>query len=172
MDKMADGVSIDITGLSEVKAKLDALGTTKANRIVRTALKAGAAIAQEAVEYRAPERVDLPSGTALPIGALRADITVQLKESNQGNQTAIIGPGELTIHVAEWVEEGHRLVRGGYSREVIKNGEPIGKYRGPGSEVGTVEPHPFVRKAYEGCREEVAQAIATTLVAEVEKASK
>jgi hypothetical protein len=92
-----------------------------------------------------------------------------MKESDQGNQAAIIQPGELTWHVAEWVESGHRLVRGGYSKET-KPGS--GKYRGSGSEVGSVEAHPFVTPAYEECREEVAQAIAATLVSEIEKASK
>jgi len=164
-----DGFSIDLKGLSEVKAKLDALGTSEAKRIVRKALKVGAAIVQEAVEIRIPARPDLPSGTALPIGALRSDITIKMKESDQGNQAAIVQPGESTWHVAEFVESGHRLVRGGYSKET-KPGS--GKYRGPGSEVGTVDPHPYIRKAYEQTREEAAQAIATTLVTEIEKAAK
>ena len=164
----SDGYSIDIAGLSEVKAKLEALGTSQAKSIVRKALRVGAAIAQEAVEVHIPERPDLPSGTALPPGALKSDIVVKLKESDQGNQAAIITPGDLTIHVAEWVETGHRLVRGGYSRET-KPGS--GKYRGPGSEVGTVEPHAYIREAFEACEKEVAQAIATTLISEVEKAS-
>jgi len=169
---MPDGISIDIAGLAEVKAKLEALGTTQANRIVRKALKAGAAIVQEAIEVRIPARPDLPSGTALPIGALKSDIEIKMKSSDPQNQAAVVQPGELTFHVAEWVETGHRLVRGGYSRELIKNGQGTGKYRGPGTEVGTVPPHEYIREAYEVSREDAALAIATTLITEIEKASK
>lgn len=165
-------MGIDVTGIPELKAKFDALATTRQKLCVRRALQAGAAIEQAAIEYEAPERVDFPSGTALPPGALKADITVKFKTSDQGNQAAIIEPGELTFHVAQWVETGHRLVRGGYSKEVFKNGEGTGKYRGPGREVSQVEAHPFVRKAYERTRSEVEAAIATTLSQEIEKASK
>lgn len=174
---MADGFKV--TGIPELKAKFDQLGTTKAEKCIRTALKAGAEIEKAAIEERAPERPDLPSGTALPPGALKADITVQVKRSDQGNLAAIVQPGELTFHVARWVEEGHRLVRDGYSREVFKDGEGTGKYRGPGRQVTDgkgdlvfVPPHSFVRKAYEATRDQVAEVIATTLSQEIDKATK
>jgi HK97 gp10 family phage protein len=165
-------MGVDITGLTELKAKFDDLSSNAKDRAVRKALQAGAEIEKAAIEYRAPERVDLPSGTALPQGALRADITVKIKRSDQGNLHAVIEPGDLTHHVALWVEEGHRLVRGGYSKEIYRHGEATGKFRGPGTEIATVEAHPFVRPAFEETRTEVEQAIATTLSQEIEKASK
>lgn len=169
---MPDGISFDISGIPEVKAMLDNLSTKEADRIMRTALKAGADIVKEAIEVHAPERPDLPSGTALPIGALKADIKSKVKKVSDDVYVATIEPDEATFHVALFVEEGHRLVRGGYSKEVIKAGENTGKYRGPGQEVGQVEARPFVRPAWEACREEATTAIATTLATEIEKASK
>jgi len=155
---MADGFSIDIKGLAEVKAKLESLGTTEAKKCVRKALKAGATITQSAVEERAPRRPDVPAGTALPPGGLRGDIIIKMKESDQGNQVAVVQPGELTWHVAQWVENGHRLVHGKGKK---------------GTATGTsVKARPFVVPAYEETREQVADVIATTLVTEIDKVSK
>lgn len=165
---MPDGVNIEIKGLAELKAKLEDLGTKTAERCIRTALRAGAEIEREAVASRAPERPDLPSGTALPPGALANDIVVKVKRSDQGNISAIVTPDKLTAHAANWVEYGHRLVEGGRSRVNAKTG----KTSGPGKEVGNVAPHPFIRPAFEATRDEVTQTICTTLASEIEKASK
>jgi HK97 gp10 family phage protein len=176
---MPDGISVEIKGLADLQRKLDALATSTAERCIRTALKAGAEVEKAAIEERIPARPDLPSRTALPIAALKSDISIQMKRSDQGNISAIVGPGEATAHVAEWVEEGHRLVRGGYSREVFKGGEATGKYRGPGHQVTdddgeliNVQPHPYIREAYEATRDEATQAIITVLGSEIEKAAK
>ena len=79
---------------------------------------------------------------------------------------AVVGFGKLTRAVAGWVELGHRLVRGGYSK-VLKNG----KVRGPGRQVGTVAAHPFVRPAYEASVDAANQAFAETFAAEIKKRS-
>jgi HK97 gp10 family phage protein len=139
---MPDGISVDIQGLSELQAKLEQLATSRAERCIRTALKAGAEIEQAAVEDKIPRRLPGAAGTALPEGALKGDISFEIKRSQQGNLAAIVGPGKLTAHVAEWVEEGHRLVKGGYSKET-KPGS--GKYRGPGKEVSQRLIHIFAR---------------------------
>lgn len=158
----SDGITI--TGLTELKAKLAALSDKQGDACIRKALKAGAAIEQAAIEERAPVKDE--TGGQLPPGALKADISVRLTKSENGVMSAIVGPGKLTRHVANWVEYGHRLVRGGYSR-LLANG----KTRGPGTATGTVEAHPFIRTAYEETRDEVSRAIATTLAAEIEAAS-
>jgi HK97 gp10 family phage protein len=162
---MPDGISIDIKGLSETKAMLENLSTTAAERAIRTALRAGAAIEKAAIEELAP--VNETGGGTLPPGALKADIGVTMTRSDQGEISAIVGPGKLTRHVAGWVEYGHRLVRGGRSRLLLN-----GKTKGPGKEVGSVAAHPFIRKAYEATAAEVANTIATVLKDEVTAAAK
>jgi HK97 gp10 family phage protein len=162
---MADeGISIDIAGLTDVKAMLEDLGTKAGERCIRTALRAGAAIEQAAIEERAP--VKDTTGGSLPDGALAADITISMTRSDQGNIAAIVQPGKLTRHVANWVEYGHRLVHGGRSR-LLANG----KTRGPGTQIGTVPAHPFIRPAYEATADQVAKTIADVLADEVTKAA-
>jgi len=161
---MPDGINIEITGLAELKATFESLATKDADRAVLKALKAGAVIEQAAITAAAP--VKDTTGGLLPDGALKSDITISTKRDSQGKPYIIVAPGKYTAHVARWVEYGHRLVRGGYSR-VLKSG----KTRGPGKEVGTVQAHPFIRPAYEESQNAVASAIATTLVEEIEKAA-
>lgn len=165
------GFSVHIDGLRELDRKLSELSTTRAKRIINDGLKAGGAVFQEAIAERAPERPDLPSGDALPPGALKQDIEVKLTKDDTGLPAVVVGPGKFTSHVARWVEYGHRLVRGGYSR-LIKSGRHAGKYRGPGSEVGAVEEHPFIRPGYEAAREAAVQATITTIAKGVEEAAK
>jgi HK97 gp10 family phage protein len=154
---MADGISIDVQGLSELQAKLDALTQKQADRCIRAALKAGAVIEQAAIAERAP--VKDGTGGSLPVGALKLDIIVHLAKDAQGAYSAIIGPGKLTKHVARWVEYGHRIVRGA-------------KLRKGGKHTGDVPAHPFIRPAYEATRQAVTTAICTTLATELEKSSK
>lgn len=168
---MADEfITIHIDGLNEVKEMLDNLAEKEADRIIRKALRAGGVITQDAVQSFAPVRPDLPSGTALPPNALENDITLTVKKINSNQYSAIIQPGKATRHVANFVEYGHRLVRGGYSK-IIKKGRNAGKTRGPGSEVGFVPAHPFVRVAFESTVDKVTELISFVLKAEVTKAA-
>lgn len=160
-----DGISIKVEGLSELQAKLDALTQKQADRCIRTALKAGAVIEQAAIVERAP--IKDGTGGYLPPGALKSDIVIRFMKDVQGAISAKVGPAKLTAHVARWVEYGHRIVQGGRSR-LLANG----KTGGPGKAVGVVEPHPFIRPAYEESRQEVISTICKTLATELEKASK
>jgi HK97 gp10 family phage protein len=159
-----DGISIDIEGLSDLQAKLDDLSTKAGERAIRAALRAGAAIEQAAIIERAP--VKDGTGGVLPEGALKSDIVVKMSRDEQGTIIAIVGPAKLTKWIARLVEYGHRNVRGGVSR-LVK-----GKAKGPGSVIGNVAAHPFIRPAYEASRQAVADAICTTLATEIEAASK
>lgn len=163
-----DGINIEVTGLTELQSKLDELTTKAAERCIRKALKAGAAIEQAAIEERAP--VKDTTGGMLPDGALKSDIVVKMRRDEQGTIIAVVGPDKLTAHVANWVEYGHRLVRGGRSK-LIKSGKNAGKTVGPGKAVGNVPAHPFIRPAYEATRQEVADAICSTLATEIEKSA-
>jgi HK97 gp10 family phage protein len=158
------GFSVDIVGLKELDAKLSEMKEQTAKRIVWEALEAGGAVIQEAVQEVAPMRPDLPSGTALPVGALAADIEIHRGKDDEGNPAVIVGPGKYTSHAARWVEYGHRQVKGGYSK-VLANG----KTRGPGTEVSQVPAYPFIRPAYEASRETAVDVTVLTLADGVQK---
>lgn len=173
-----DGVTITIEGLSDVKAMLETLKTTAADRCIRKALRAGAAIEKDAIETAAPIRPDLPSGTALPPGALANDVTVSIKRVDADNTVAIVHPGKYTKHAANWVEYGHRQVTGGRSKLMDD-----GSTRGSGRQIyvspkkgqvglGTVPAHPYIRPAFESSLQAVTDAMTTTLAEEVTKAAK
>jgi HK97 gp10 family phage protein len=143
------GFSIKVEGFKELDAKLAALGGKAATNVVRDGLRAGGEVIQAAIRDLAPVRPDLPSGTALPPGALARDIELHIGEED-GKPAAIIYPGTETAYAANWVEYGHRMVKGGYSK-VTKSG----RVRGPGRLVMTVwfeknvPAHPFIRPGFE-----------------------
>ena len=157
-----DGISIEVTGLKELQAKLADLSANQANAAIRKALRAEKAEGGTGWQIAAAAPIKDSTGGMLPDGALKHDITIIMSRDDQGQPIAIVQPGKYTRHVARWVEYGHRLIRGGRSR-LLENG----KTKGPGRQVGTVEPHPFIRPAYESSREAVAEAICTTLATEV-----
>jgi HK97 gp10 family phage protein len=159
-----DGISIEIKGLEEIKATFQSLAAKDANKCILTALKAGAVVEQAAITERAP--VKDTSGGLLPDGALKSDVTVTTHRYKDGTPYVTVQPGKYTARVAQWVEYGHRLIRGGYSK-VLKNG----KTKGPGKVIGDVPAHPFIRPAYEASREAVADTIGKTLLAEIEKSA-
>ena len=167
---MPDGFVMTLDSAA-LEKKLKALGTEQANKVMAKAFREGAQVYQAKVSERAPERPELPSGTALPVGALKSDVVIRKAPSNDGPIYEVTF-GSETIHVADWVETGHRLVLGGYSKEVIKNGEHTGKYRGPGKEVAQVEPHPFFREAFEEASPDAEHVISDAITQGIEKATR
>jgi HK97 gp10 family phage protein len=165
------GFTAQVTGLKELDQKLGELGDKAAKRIIRDALKAAGTVFELAVRARAPVRSGGSSGTALPPGALKNDIDSVIGTTDDGGPplpAVIVRPGKYTRRAAEWVEYGHRQVRGGYLKV-----SPSGKQRGPGREIGGPVPaHPFVRPAYEAAREEAAAVCCNELALGVEKAAK
>lgn len=164
------GFSESIVGLKELDEKLSAMATTEAHKVIHDALLEGGKVLQAAIAERAPERPVLPSGTALPPGALKRDIEIHFGKDPDGLPAAIVVPGKYTEHAARWVEYGHRLVRGGYSR-LIKKGRNAGKYRGPGQEVGEVPEHPFIREGYEAARQPAVEVTCQAIAEGIEKAA-
>lgn len=153
------GIGI-IVDTSEFDQYMDQIADpAREKKITRKALRKGAMITRDAIAERAPERPDLPSGTALPIGALANDIVVRSYTGEGGREFVAVQAGKLTDHVAGWVEYGHRLVHGGYS----KLNKQTGKTRGPGSEVGQVPAHPFFRPGAEASADAAATAIIESL---------
>lgn len=176
--QMPPAFTAQIVGLRELDQKLTELKTAQATRIIRDGLKAGGAVFQAAIQERAPERPDVPAGDALPPGALALDIEIHMGKDTTGLPAAIVTPGKYTAHVANMVEYGHRIVRGGYSHQVVRNGKIVG-YRGPGRQLkaadGTlaqVPEHPFIRPAYEAVREEAVAATVKAIADGIEKANK
>jgi HK97 gp10 family phage protein len=137
---------MDTSGFKEI---LDALGEWSGPTLAeaaRAAVRAGAAVIQAAMVEDAPVLEEQTAkSSALSPGALRSDIEVlPVHADKDGEYSTLIGPGKSTQHVAEWVEYGHRLVKGGQSKV-----GPDGRTSGIGHEVGRVKPHPFLRPAYE-----------------------
>lgn len=161
---MADGLDIQVTGLSELLEKLQDLGDKQAKAAMRKALKAGAQIEQAAIIERAPVKVG--NGGILPEGALKSDIVIKFHSDKDGSMTATVGPDKLTARVASLIEYGHRAVTGGYSRLLSS-----GKTRGPGKHVGDVPAYPFIRPSFEATETQVTDAIVSTLVSEIEKSA-
>jgi HK97 gp10 family phage protein len=141
---MMAAFSCRIEGLHALDARLKAMGNAEAKKCIRKALQSGALIMQESIRSRAPVRPDLPSTTALPVGALASDIEIHNLVLDD-NLCVSIGPGSHTAAAADWTEFGHQ-----------RKG-------------GQVPAHPFLRVSYEATREESVAAIVTTLAAEIEK---
>jgi Bacteriophage HK97-gp10, putative tail-component len=152
----------------EMEAYFTALANPeRCKKMKRKALRKGAAIIKASVEELAPERPDLPSGTALPVGAVKADIHVRLSTQNQTTEVATISPGKETEFVQSLVEFGHQQVAGG---KLGLDG------KGEGHRVGThgmtstfVPPHPFWRPAIEASAESAASAIEESLLEDLDK---
>jgi HK97 gp10 family phage protein len=156
---MADGLEITTTGFAEVERSLEEMGQSLGEQICRKALRAGGNVMKAAIAANAPVRPPLPSGTALPPGALQSDITVIVSKDAPDSFSAWIEPGKETIHVARWVEWGHRLVRGKTrKRKNLK-----------GKEIGDVVAHPYIRPAFDANEDLAFEAIAETVATEVNK---
>src|ERR1700761_1656564 len=145
----ADGLEITFEGLSAFNSNMTELAGPGIERIVRRAMREGGRVVQAAITEAAPVRPSLPSGTALPVGALKNDIEVHVIKEQDGSISALIAPGKLTQHVARWVEYGHEMVVGGR--------------KGKGKSVGRVEAHPFIRPAFEASESAAQDAIAMSI---------
>jgi HK97 gp10 family phage protein len=159
------GFTVKIEGLRELDAKLSEMKDSQIKRVIRHGLDAGGEVMRRAIAEAAPERPDLPSEDALPPGAMKQDIEVR-RGRFEGLPAVFVGPGKYTRRQAGWVEYGHRLVRGGISK-LAKTIFGNLKYKGSGTEVGEVKPHPFIRAAYEAFREEAVQVAVDTMRGEV-----
>ena len=152
---------IKVIGLNELMSSFNKLKTQTAEKVVRKSLRKGGRLMQDALTDATPVRPNLPSGTALPPGAMASDIQLSVTKTSEGI-VATIGPGKHTAPFAIMVEYGHRQVKGGYSK-LIKSGRNAGKTRGPGKETGMVPAHPFVRPCYEANVDSVTTAIIDSL---------
>ena len=146
-------MQLEMTGLSQLVAKLENSRVQMAGPEMKKAFRKGGNVIKKAMQERAPVLDARTAGsTALDPGDLQAGMRVYLPEGEE--VTALIGPSAKVEHVARWVEYGHRMVSGGYSKVLAD-----GRTRGPGKAAEEdVEEHPFLRPAYE---ESIAEAEAT-----------
>jgi HK97 gp10 family phage protein len=168
------GFSISLQGFKELGIKLTALVGDAGLNAERDGLRAGGEVIQAAIRSRAPVRPDLPSGTALPPGALSHDIELHVGKED-GKWSAIVRPGTETAYAAEFVEYGHRMVTGGYSK-VLRSGPGWELTRGRGRLVKTsggstsVPAQPFIRPGFEEATGAAVDAATKVTGAAIEKA--
>lgn len=158
---MADGLEITVQGASDLDRILDDLGAGDAVELVcRRALRNGGNLMKAAIAANARVRPPLPSGTALPPGALQGDIQVAVTKDAENSFSAWIYPGKFTRHVALWVEWGHRLVRGKSTKSR------------KGKEIGDVPAHPYIRPAFDENEDLAFEAVADSLATDINAAAK
>jgi hypothetical protein len=160
---MPDGLEMTTRGFPELERTLDDMGQSLGEQVCRKALREGGNLMKGAIAANAPERPDLPSGTALPVGALRNDITVTVTKDKgaQNSFSAWIEAGKETFRVSVWVEWGHRFVRGGRYMNWGK--------RGKGQHVGEVIAHPYIRPAFDANEDLAFEVIAQTALNEINR---
>lgn len=136
-------MGIQTTGIAEMQQKLQLISNEVREKLVLRAVRDGANVIRDAMRESAHVLAEKnPGSDSLQPGQLRADIRVRAKVDEDGLARAIIGPAEYA-YVARWVEYGHRLVKGGYSK-VTATGT-----RGPGAQIGEVPAYPTLRPAFE-----------------------
>lgn len=155
-------------GVEEMRGKLKYLRGVFRDDVIRKASRAGAKVIQEEMITRAP-LLDhkSPRSTAQDPGTLKKSIRTLVRKPQDGVGEAIIGPLRDSF-LARWVEYGHRLVKGGYSR-MHKSGRG---YRGPGRQVGFVPAHPFLRPAFEASRRRALEKVAEVAAEKLGSAAK
>lgn len=141
--------------LDALVAKLESCRTAVAIVGTRKALRAGGTVIKRAMQQFAPVQLEKQFGSdSLEPGELKASIRVYLPSEKSGEEFALVGPARKTERVARWVEFGHRMVTGGYSKVL-----PNGTTRGPGKvSIKDVREHPFLRPAYESSIEAAIEA--------------
>lgn len=152
-----------------LEAKLRSMTDKKQLQLMTRALREGAKVYQAEVVEQAPERTDDvvtgPNSDALPPGALKSDVIIH-KQPNELEYDVRFG--KETAHVARFVDEGHRIVKGGKAR-FDANGK---QKSGAGRQVGFVDGSGFFRRAFETATQAAAEAVEKSIVEQVDKAWK
>ena len=145
---MSAQISIHISGIAEIRKQLspEVFRTT-----VLDALRSGLAPVAAAASALAPRKT----------GRLAQGIRAAV--STRGG--AVSGSIVTQVRYGHLVEYGHRQVTGG---RLARRRSPIfGRSAGPGRQVGTVPPHPFVRPAFATQQPAIAEAIERRLAAAI-----
>lgn len=137
---MAETVTVHVDGLKELEEALLSEAPKKVRAAVRPALRECGEWMKDLIAQAAPMNDE---AWAHERGFLRANIISRVTISAKNDEATVsVGPNQNAFYGA-FVELGHRMVRGGYSRQTLFGS------RGPGREVGMVAPHPFMRTTFE-----------------------
>jgi HK97 gp10 family phage protein len=137
---MAESVTVRVDGMKELEEVLLNETPKKVRAAVRPALRECGEWMKDLISEAAPMNDE---EWAHERGFLRANIISRVTISAKNDEATVsVGPNQNAFYGA-FVELGHRLVRGGYSRTTLFGS------RGPGREIGIVPPHPFVRTTFE-----------------------
>lgn len=140
-------VDIDATWLDELAAKLEGMTTKDLPQIERAGLREVNNVVKPALIEAAPiaEKQPSPLSTALPIGKLKGAVRARVLEPRNGlGRAAVVDFGKYN-YVANWVDGGHALVRGGR--------------KGKGTVIGHVPAHPFIRAVQDTMQSEAEEAM-------------
>lgn len=156
---MAD-FEIKITGIDEVCRALDEEVSTVKRKLLGEALQAGVQPIKEAVYARTPVSAHPPSESSTEITVLQhlKDSIISAVEVTDKGGVASVGFGDMG-QVANWVEYGHKLIGHAEDTGKLRKGKPVYSHK----ELGTVEPHPFIRPATETAANAAVEEFAVVL---------
>jgi len=153
---MAD-VDIDTTWLDELGDRLEGMTTTELPQIERAGLREVNKVVRPAIAAATPIAFQIPSplSNALRTGELRASVRARVLEPKDDlGRAAVVDFGKYN-YVANWVDAGHVLVKGGR--------------RDKGKEIGHVAAFPFVRTVQDSMQAEAEEAMVAGADAEVDR---
>lgn len=139
---------LQLSGWEETRRRLSLVRTTVGEQTAAKAVREGGRIVLEEMATRAPVLDHKTArSTAQEPGTLKGAIRMVVHGAKEGVAAeALVGPSKKYVFLARWVEYGHRLVKGGYSKITARG------RRGPGRDVGVVPAYPFLRPAWEATR--------------------
>jgi HK97 gp10 family phage protein len=166
--KMADDITVEISGLDALQAKLDAIGEEFGNKkqgsVLRSALFRGGSVMKEAMARTAPKHTGFLSENI----AARTTMTKGAFKNLGGS--VFIGPAGKVLYPAERATSAIR-----------KAGKRVGKYLRVSAvmvarflEFGTskMSKKPFLTQSFESYKDDALNAIIETLKAKIETLGK
>jgi HK97 gp10 family phage protein len=157
---MSDDIIIEIPGLAELNSQLEAFGAKVSSTVLKKAVRAAGEIVLEEARMQAP--VKEGTGGILPPGGVKVLLKSKVSVHENGVSATILPTGKA-VPVVRWLEEGHRMVRGG-KRARGKNG-----WMNKGGEViGQVDPHPFLAGSLDASASQAVETFVETLKKEIE----
>jgi HK97 gp10 family phage protein len=152
-----------MTGFDEVQGEMKLMRNAVQRDAARKAARAGATVILDAIVESTPVLdAKTAASTALAPEALKTDMNIKTKTDKLGFLQMWIGP-HLHWNVSYWVEYGHFIVKGGFLS--MKRG----KLQGQGKRFGEVEPHAFIRPAYERSAGPAMAAFTETMKRQLQK---
>jgi hypothetical protein len=153
---MAD-FEIDTTWLDELGDRLQGLTAKDLPQIERAGLREVNKVVKPAIAAATPIAFQVPSelSTALRTGELRESVRARVLEPRDGLGRAAVVDFGKNSHVANWVDAGHVLVKGGRT--------------GKGKQIGHVPAFPFIRTVQDAIQAEAEEAMVSGADAEIDR---